>query len=55
MLDHLAFACTDLAATRARLDAAGLAYEIDEVAERGQVQVFLTDPCGLDIELNFQR
>ena len=54
-LNHLAFACTDLAATRARLDAAGLAYETDEVDELGQVQLFLTDPCGLDIELNFSR
>lgn len=52
-LNHLAFACTDLAATRARLDAAGLAYELDAVDELGQVQLFLTDPCGLHIELNF--
>lgn len=54
-LDHLAFACTDLAATRARLDALGLAYGIDEVDERGQVQLFLADPCGLGVELTFQR
>lgn len=52
-LNHLAFACTDLAATRARLDAVGLAYEVDEVDEPPQVQLFLTDPCGLEIELNF--
>jgi catechol 2,3-dioxygenase-like lactoylglutathione lyase family enzyme len=54
-LNHLAFACSELAATRARLDAAGLAYEIDEVDARGQVQLFLTDPCGLQVELNFQH
>lgn len=54
-LNHLAFGCTDLAATRARLDAAGLAYEIDEVDALGQVQLFLTDPCGMHIELNFVR
>ena len=36
-------------------NAAGLAYQIDEVDERGQVQLFLIDPCGLAIELNFQR
>ena len=53
--NHLAFACTDLDATRARLDAGGLAYEVDEVDEPAQVQLFLTDPCGLDIELNFSR
>ena len=51
--NHLAFACTDLAATRARLDAAGLAYEVDVVDTLGQVQLFLTDHCGLAIELNF--
>lgn len=54
-LNHLAFACTDLDVTRARLDASGLAYEVDGVDELGQVQLFLTDPSGLDIELNFSR
>ena len=54
-LSHLAFVCTDLGATRARLDAAGLAYEVDQVDELSQVQLFLTDPCGLDVELNFTR
>jgi catechol 2,3-dioxygenase-like lactoylglutathione lyase family enzyme len=53
--NHLAFACADLAAARARLDAAGLPYKIDEVDALGQVQLFLTDPCGLGVELNFQR
>ena len=53
--NHLAFACTDLDATRARLDAAGVAYEVDEVDEPPQVQLFLTDPSGLDIELNFPQ
>jgi len=52
-LNHLAFACTDLAAARARLDAAGLVYEVDLVDTLDQVQLFLTDPCGLAIELNF--
>ena len=53
--NHLAVACTDLDATRARLDAAGVAYEVDEVDEPPQVQLFLTDPSGLDIELNFPQ
>ncbi|SEI49729.1 VOC family protein [Frateuria terrea] len=53
--NHLAFACTDLAAVRARLDAAALAYEVDEVDEPHQVQLFLTDPSGLGIELSFAR
>lgn len=52
-LDHLAFACADLAATRARLDAAGVSYEVDNVDELSQVQLFLADPGGLGIELDF--
>lgn len=52
-VSHLAFACTDLATTRARLDEAGVAHGIDGVDELDQVQLFLTDPCGLKIELNF--
>lgn len=52
-LDHFAFAATDLAGTIARLDAAGVAYERDEVPGLGQVQLFLTDPAGIGVELNF--
>jgi catechol 2,3-dioxygenase-like lactoylglutathione lyase family enzyme len=51
--DHLAFTGVDLAATIARLDAAGIAYARDEVPMLGQVQLFLTDPAGIGIELNF--
>lgn len=51
--NHLAFACDDLAATRARLDAAGIPYEVDVVDERQQVQLFLRDPAGLGVELTF--
>ena len=53
-LSHYAFACDDLTATRARLDAAQMAYEVDVVDERGQVQLFLTDPAGVGVELNFR-
>lgn len=50
---HMAFACDDLAATRARLDAAGIRYETDFVDERHQVQLFLTDPAGIGVEFTF--
>jgi catechol-2,3-dioxygenase len=53
-LSHVAFACDDLAAARARLDAAQIAYEVDVVDARGQVQLFLTDPAGVGVELNFR-
>ena len=52
--NHLAFVCDDLAATRARLDAARIPYEVDVVDEREQVQLFLTDPAGMGVELTFR-
>lgn len=51
--NHLAFACDDLAATRARLDAMGMPYEEDVVEQLGQVQLFLRDPAGMGVELTF--
>ena len=51
--NHLAFACDDLAATRARLDAARIPYEVDVVDQLGQVQLFLSDPAGMGVELTF--
>ena len=53
-LSHYAFACDDLAGARARLDAAQIPYQVDIVDTRGQVQLFLTDPAGVGVELNFQ-
>ena len=51
--NHLAFDCDDLAAARARLDAAGIAYTTDVVDERRQVQLFLLDPAGVGVEMTF--
>jgi catechol 2,3-dioxygenase-like lactoylglutathione lyase family enzyme len=51
--NHYALACSDLAATRARLDAAGVPYAIDRIEERNQIQVFATDPAGIVVELDF--
>lgn len=51
--NHFAFLCTGLDTTRARLDAAGIAYTVDSVDELGQTQLFLTDPAGIRIELTF--
>jgi catechol 2,3-dioxygenase-like lactoylglutathione lyase family enzyme len=52
-LDHVAFTGVDHAAAVRRLDAAGVDYEVDEVPLAGQVQIFLVDPAGIGIELNF--
>ena len=51
--NHLAFDCDDLESTRARLDAVGIEYETDVVDELHQVQLFLTDPAGIGVELTF--
>jgi len=52
-LDHIALTCVDDASMRARLDAAGVPYELDEVPALRQLQIFLTDPAGVGVELNF--
>ena len=54
-LDHFALTCTDPASMRARLDAAAVSYELDEVPASRQLQIFLTDPAGVGVELNFAR
>ena len=51
--DHMAFRASDLAGTEAKLQRLNLAYERDEVPSTGVVQLFLTDPAGLGVELNF--
>ena len=51
--DHVAFSCEGLRGFVERLERAGVAYELDEVASLGQVQLFLRDPAGVGLELNF--
>ena len=51
--DHVAFTGTDRADSIRRLEAAGVAHEIDEVPMTGQAQIFLIDPSGMGVELNF--
>lgn len=53
VFNHIAFDCDDVDATRARLAALGIDYELDVVDELRQVQLFLTDPVGIGIELTF--
>ena len=51
--DHVAFACDDLAAMRARLEKLGVAHRMGKVPRTGQTQIFLKDPAGNGVELNF--
>lgn len=52
--DHVAFHASDLAAVEARLKQLALPYEKTSVPGGGAVQLFLQDPAGLGVELNFR-
>jgi catechol 2,3-dioxygenase-like lactoylglutathione lyase family enzyme len=51
--DHVAFACRGLADALHRLHEAGIDFRVDQVDDLHQVQLFLHDPAGTRIELNF--
>lgn len=52
-VDHIAFTATDLAAMRKNLSARGLDFFERTVPSLGLHQLFLTDPSGVTIELNY--
>ncbi|VTU25296.1 VOC family protein [Variovorax sp. PBL-E5] len=52
-VDHLAFAATDLAGVRGRIAEAGLPCRERTVPDLGLHQLFVEDPSGVVIELNF--
>ncbi len=52
-VDHVAFGASGLARTIARLDSLGVRYDHRLVPGQGLRQVFLHDPDGVKIELNF--
>lgn len=52
-LDHVAFLATDLRGMHERLRAAQLAWRDRTVPELGLHQVFVEDPSGVTVELNF--
>lgn len=52
-IDHVAFVATDLPAMQARLKAAGVAFRERAVPNLGLHQLFVEDPNGITIELNY--
>jgi catechol 2,3-dioxygenase-like lactoylglutathione lyase family enzyme len=52
-LDHIAFKCVDPEATLSRLRSADVPYKENRLWDVGLLQVFVHDPDGLQIELNF--
>ena len=53
-LDHFAFAIDDWDGARGRLDAAGVKYRATDVPGAPIKQIFLRDPNGVNIELNYR-
>ena len=53
MFDHIAFMASDVAAMRARLQTLGVPYRQREVPVLGLQQLFVHDPDGIKIELNY--
>ena len=53
VIDHMAFTASDLKATKARIDARGLDYRLRQQAGAGTWQLFLHDPNGAKVELDF--
>lgn len=52
-LDHIAFFATDWPAFRERLDRSRTPFTERFVPQLGMRQIFVTDPDGLTVELNF--
>lgn len=52
-VDHIAFLASDLRAMRVTFDREGIAFRERTVPDLGLHQVFLEDPSGMTVELNF--
>lgn len=53
--NHFAFACEGLDQAIARLTSHAIAFERDDVPATNQTQLFLEDPAGISLELNFDE
>ena len=52
--DHVAFTCEDFASMRERLDRLNISYRVADVPLTRTRQIFLRDPAGNGVELNFE-
>src|SRR5512135_228687 len=52
-IDHIAFRCTGLAQMLEHLTALGVKFSRRQVNDQGLYQLFLLDPNGVKVELNF--
>ncbi|MFC7477102.1 VOC family protein [Dankookia sp. GCM10030260] len=53
LLDHIAFTCTGLAEMKARLARRGIKHEERVIPRDRQTQLFILDPDGVAVELNY--
>ena len=53
-IDHIAFECAGYDSTRSALDERGLEYRASERPDDELFQLFLVDPNGVKVELNFR-
>ena len=53
MIDHVAFAGTDIDAVRARIASCGCEMRERKVPNMDLRQIFVNDPSGITVELNF--
>ncbi len=53
VIDHVGFRCTGLSEMIDRLRAKGVAFNERQVDDQGLYQLFLMDPNGVKVELNF--
>ena len=51
--DHIAFAATDLLGVRQRLQSNQVSFREQVIPRTGGIQIFLYDPDGIGVELNF--
>lgn len=54
-VDHIAFACADAQAVKARLHSLGVAFAEKHWAAQNFRQIFVKDPNGVTLELNFHE
>jgi catechol 2,3-dioxygenase-like lactoylglutathione lyase family enzyme len=53
-IDHIAFECSNYDQMRAKLEARGLTYTSSDVPSINLRQLFVNDPNGVTLELNFR-
>ena len=53
-IDHVAFNCSDFEGMRRHLEAKNIPFKRDTLTDIGLEQIFVHDPNGIKIELNFR-